>query len=394
MKVSALDESNKPVDWWFIYKVPQLGAGAGTDTATGYEYVYYDATMDANPDRNKRMVVKSPNVLNGGKGALNFTLDSVFKNFKKPAATTGWILYNDEMPPSVKRKDDGEKGHTKGVIAFDTATKSAYWLLHSWPKFAEPGAAHDPTPKYGQTYLCISLDLDTAGKIAAQMANHQEPQVYFPNAANLPKTDPLYALTQPLAPKPPAAADVIDLKSIGGMPFKVIAKNKEWNKDFWNELVGPTLKDDMDDETWIRGPIPPIADSDGIHKTFDIKYINMGALGAHWAWPETHDHAKWGITLHEPWICVGDINRMISQRKRGGGTIAFQNAVLWQALSKAGLLLAPPGISRTQAHALLKQASHPHSEAPPKAKPPAGKKPVTKKSATKKPAAKKRATKR
>ena len=106
MKVSALDESNKPVDWWFIYKVPQLGAGAGTDTATGYEYVYYDATMDANPDRNKRMVVKSPNVLNGGKGALNFTLDSVFKNFKKPAATTGWILYNDEMPPSANRKDD------------------------------------------------------------------------------------------------------------------------------------------------------------------------------------------------------------------------------------------------------------------------------------------------
>jgi hypothetical protein len=95
------------------------------------------------------------------------------------------------------------------------------------------------------------------------------------------------------------------------MPFKLIAKNKEWNKDFWNDLVGPTLKDDMDDETWIRGPIPPIADSDGIHKTFDIKYINLSSLGAHWAWPETHDHAKWGITLHAPWVCVGDILKRI-----------------------------------------------------------------------------------
>jgi deoxyribonuclease-2 len=150
---------------------------------------------------------------------------------------------------------------------------------------------------------------------------------------------------------------VIDLKTIAGMPFKVIAKNREWNQDFWNGLVGPTLKEDMDDETWIRGPIPPIADTDGIHKTFDIKYINLGPLGVHWAWPETHDHAKWGITLQSDWVCVGDINRMISQRKRGGGTIAFQNETLWKALSKTSLVLAPPGHSRTDAHEIIK-ASH------------------------------------
>ncbi len=368
MNISALDEDGKPVDWWFIYKVPQLNPGAGTDKATGYEYVYYDATIDANPDIHKRNVARSPNVLNGGEGALNLTLDSVFKNFENPETTTGWILYNDEMPPGAKRKDDAHKGHTKGVIAFDTSSKSAYWLLHSWPKFAEPGAVNDPTPKYGQTYMCVSLDIDTAGKIAEQMANHQEPQVYFPNAADLPKTDPLYLLTQPLNPNPPAASDIIDLKSVGGMPFKVIAKNKEWDQDFWNDLVGPTLKDDMDDETWIRGPIPPIADSDGIHKTFDIKYINLGPMGLHWAWPETHDHAKWGITVHEPWVCVGDINRMISQRKRGGGTIAFQNRILWQALSKTNLVLAPPGHKRTQALDLIEETHHTVSEAPLKAK--------------------------
>ena len=380
MEISALDENNKPVDWWFIYKVPQLGAGAGTDATTGYEYVYYDATIDKNPDRKERIVAKSPNVLNGGKGALNFTLDSVFKNFKNPTATTGWILYNDEMPPSAKRKDDGEKGHTKGVIAFDTATNTAYWLLHSWPKFAEPGAKNDPTPMYGQTYLCISLSLDAARAIATQMANHQEPQVYLPNTANLPKTDALYALTQSQNLKPLPASDTIDLKSMGGMPFKVIAKNKEWNKDFWNGLVGPELKDDMDDDTWIRGKIPPIADTDGIHKTFDIKYINLGPLGAHLAWPETHDHAKWGITLHAPWVCVGDINRMISQRKRGGGTIAFQNQTLWQALSKSGLLLAPPGKTRTETHHFIeREVGHPDAEAPLKVKPTVRKKTKAKK---------------
>jgi deoxyribonuclease-2 len=371
MRVSALDESGKPVDWWFMYKVPQLAAGANSDSATGYEYVYYDAAIDR---KKGAKVDKSPFRIDQGKGALNETLDSVFKN---PAATTGWVLYNDEMPASAKARDDRNLGHTKGVIAFDTQSKTAYWLLHSWPKFADPVSPDEPTPQYGQTYLCLSLDLATASKIATQMANHQEPQTYLPRPAKLSSADPLAALMRPLQPHPKGDANVINLKTKGGMAFKVIAKNREWDQDFWNGLVGPTLKEDMDVETWIRGKIPPIADTDGIHKTFDVKYINLGALGAHWAWPETHDHAKWGITLHSDWICVGDINRMISQRQRGGGTIAFQNVTLWKALSRTTLLLAPPGMSRTEAIRLI-QATHvdprsgPGKPAGPRPKPTAG----------------------
>jgi deoxyribonuclease-2 len=324
--------------------------------------VYFDA--------NATQVVKSPNRLDQGKGALNLTLNSVFN---KPAPTTGWILYNDEKPADAPGSDDGNLGHTKGVIAFDTKSDSAFWLLHSWPKYADPGVPGMPTPMFGQTFICISLDMATANQIAAQMAIHQEPQTYLPRAATLPRGDALFALTQPLPPAPPPGTSVINCNSRGGLSFKVLAKNREWGKDFWNGFVGPALGADMDVETWIRGPIPPVADTDGIHKTFDIKFINLGPLGAHWAWPETHDHAKWGITTDSDWICVGDINRMISQRKRGGGTIAFQNHVLWQALSKTDLILAPPGHTRDEALQLIK-STQVDSNAPVPAKGPARKK--------------------
>src|SRR5258708_6405027 len=350
MNVTALDESGRPVDWWFMYKVPLLGAGTNNDAATGYEYVYYDSKINTANGK----VDKSAFTSDGGKGALNRTLDSVFKN---PSSTTGWILYNDEGPEGAKIKDDGNLGHTKGVLAFDTSSGTAYWLLTSGPRSADPAAVRDPTPKYGQTYRCLTLDIATASKIAKQMATHQEPQTFLNRMVNVKKTDPLYLLTQKLDPNAPASTDVLKLKTTGGLRFWVIAKNRDWNKDFWNELVGPELGEDMDVETWIRGPIPPIADSDGVHKTFDIKYINLGAMGAHWVWPETHDHAKWGITLKSNWICVGDINRMISQRKRGGGTIAFQNQTLWTGLTKTSFLLAPPGLSRTDAHTVL-EATH------------------------------------
>lgn len=360
MKISALDENGQPVDWWFIYKVPQLSRGANNDAATGYEYIYYDSGLDGAADKTKRKINKSPFTLDSGKGALNQTVEAVFAH---PDATTGWVIYNDEKPEAAGGADDGNLGHTKGVIAWDTASGTAYWLLHSWPKFAEPSPKAEPTPEYGQTYLCLTISIDTARQIAAQMLHHQEPQTYLCRTAGLPASDPLYQLSQPLAPNPPGDSSAIDLKTAAGMPFKVIAKNRGWNKDFWNELVGPTLKSDIDVETWIRGPRPPVADSDGIHKTFDIKYINLGALGAHWAWPETHDHAKWAISVDSDWVCVGDINRMISQRKRGGGTIAFQNTILWQGLSRTSLVLAPPGHTRTDAHALIHSTHKPRVQA-------------------------------
>lgn len=357
MDISALDENGKPVDWWFIYKVPKLSKSADTPSATGYEYVYFDPNLDK--------VVRSGNLLDKGQGALNLTLGAVFD---KPDASTGWVLYNDEKPADAGGgKDDGTLGHTKGVIAFDVATKTAFWLLHSWPKYADPKAAAMPTPMYGQTFLCISLSMDTASKIAAQMANHQEPQVYLPRADMLDKKDPLFALTQKLNANAPGDSDVADYASRAGMPFKVIAKNRNWGKDFWNDLVGPTLKEDMADETWIRGKIPPVLDSDGIHKTFDIKYIDLSHIGAPWAWPETHDHAKWGITQDNNWVCVGDINRMVSQQARGGGTIAFQNEQLWLALSKTDLLVAPPHHTRVEARSLVKSTHPPKANGKPAA---------------------------
>lgn len=357
MKLSALDESGLPVDWWFIYKVPKLGSGiSNSDSATGYEYVYYDSRIDQTGGK----IGRSSNILGDGKGALDRTFASVFGNYPNADDTTGWILYNDEYPESVGKTDVGSFGHTKGVLCYDTSTDTAFWLLHSWPKFADPRETHDPTPMYGQTYLCLSLDVGTARKLASQMNSHQEPQVYYPCVAHgLPESDPLASLTKSVNVDAAADSNVIDLTTRGGVAFKVIAKNRNWNRDFWNELVGPTLGEDLDVESWIRGPIPPIADSDGIHKTFDIKYITMGPLGIHWAWPESQDHAKWGITLKSDWVCVGDINRMISQRKRGGCTIAFQNETLWNALAKTSLVLAPPGHTRNDAHAVIDKAKEP-----------------------------------
>ena len=186
------------------------------------------------------------------------------------------------MPDDADRRNNGNLGHSKGVIAFDVESKSAVWLLPlAWPKYADPDASTTmPTPIYGQTYMCISISLDTAVDLASTMIDHQEPQVYLPHLPPaLPKRSALYRLTQSIDPNAAASSIVTDYKSSKGMPFKVIAKNKKWNDDFWNDLVGPKLREDMDVETWIRGDVPAILDADGVHRTYDIKYIELSAAG-------------------------------------------------------------------------------------------------------------------
>jgi deoxyribonuclease II len=77
-----------------------------------------------------------------------------------------------------------------------------------------------------------------------------------------------------------------------------------------------------------------------------------------YTWSYSRDHAKWaiseedsdrgvrtiqthnGMTLaDEPgtvsdWVCVADMNRMTSQRKRGGGAVCFHEPLLWHGLNQ------------------------------------------------------------
>ena len=338
--ISALNESGKHTDWTFWYKVPKLSGGVNNDSATGFEYAYCDSD-NPTPSRSK------------------YTLDSpdgimavILAQLKQDGA--GYILYNDERPDG--KPDNGSLGHTKGVLCWDVATGTGFWLIHSWPLTPHLQAVAPPTPIYGQTFLCLSLDLISIQQIAAQMMACHEPQVYDFSLPTGTPTQLLQLANGSWEGKHTAELTKVELSTVGGMPFTVIAKNREWNDDFWNDGVGPALGVDLHVETWIRGPIAPVADDDGIHKSFDVKYVNLGPIGVHYAWPETSDHAKWAISADpsKPFVCIGDLNRMISQRKRGGGCVAFQNLALWSALSKTDLIIAPPGMTKAQAHAHVK----------------------------------------
>jgi deoxyribonuclease-2 len=253
------------------------------------------------------------------------------------------------------------------VLAFDMKTNSAFWLVQSTPAFPAAGPYAFPNTGLvnGQTYLCITLaDLKTAGLMAKLMYWAQGPNVYahsqLPKALSVDESVKL----SPDFPTKPAdmkdhaigylahlmnnSVDTMAKEFAQRIPFRskaspksggfmVIAKNKTWGKDFYNDLVGPTLHENIDVETWEHDPTPGPTDSDHVHRVTAMKSVNLAPLGIPISWSEEQDHAKLAIsdkTESNHWICVGDINFTIAQEKRGGGTVAFRCEPLWKSLSE------------------------------------------------------------
>lgn len=345
MTISAIGDNGKAVDWWFMYKV----AGKSTTAAgkkrpalngkpvVGSEYIYFDARTPA-----KGKLVLSPNRLDT-KGALPNTLAQLYGASAAANRNLGWFFYNDENP--IDGKVNGSRGHTKGVLAFDLKSNTAFWLIQSTPKFPLKGKYG--FPKTGmpnaQTLLCISLkDADVAQAIAKQMVVAQQPNVYLaskiPTAlAKSPNDARVKLMQDQVASGNTPVHVIVPFLSRAGTRFMAIAKNRTWGLDFYNDLVGPALHENLEVETWEHDPVPPSADSDKTHKVVDMKAVNLSALGIDLLWPEPDDHAKLAISdkgEKNHFVCVGDINFTIAQRKRGGGTVAFQCEALWQSLYK------------------------------------------------------------
>jgi deoxyribonuclease-2 len=333
--LSAIGDDSTVVDWWFIYKFPKNitpAAGANAPKSQGDEYLYFDNRSSALA--RSRLTVENP------ASALQLTMKQLSDN---PGHSFGCVYYNDEMPDGFGN-GGSNFGHCKGIVAFDMRSDSAIWIMHSVPNFGAPGNSDFPTLLNGQTLLCITLkNVATAESIASQMLTQQGPQTY---GAVLPAgvTDTWQKLVARQYTLSRTAGD-LTFESLAGARFRCFAKSKAWDgvagpdgmtfeKDLWSDLVGPSIHADLAVESWLRGPSFGDTDPDG-ETTTNVTSVDLAPLGIPYAWPSTKDHAKWAAAFKNEgnWVCISDINREITQGKRGGAAICFQNDKLWGGMS-------------------------------------------------------------
>ena len=95
-----------------------------------------------------------------------------------------------------------------------------------------------------------------------------------------------------------------------------VAKSPDYHKDFYESIIIPNYGGHCYAETWIRGHEYYTTDVckmvKAIYWTSDISYTY------------THDHSKYCYS-DKGWIMIGDLNRMTSQEKRGGGGLVIHD---------------------------------------------------------------------
>ncbi len=336
----CLNDEGQSVDWWFIYKVAGKSIVSDGSKAKGTEYVYFDSSFH----QGDKLVLSKYLVSDQNDGALANTLNQIYTAQNDDL---GWFFYNDENP--ITGITNPSRGHTKGVLAFDFKSNTAFWLIHSTPKFALKGAYGYPDTAVGnaQTFLCVTLkDANESLKIAQEMYRGQQPNVYLssavPKSLVNKKEDARVALLQDHVKYGDTPyADVVPFHSAAGTKFLAISKNKHWDTpgddDFYNDLVAVKLNENIEVETWEHGKTPNATDANSSHRVVGDKSVDLKSLNISpsYAWSEENDHAKLAISdksEKHKYVCVGDINFTIAQEKRSGGTVAFLCPPLWKSL--------------------------------------------------------------
>uniref|UniRef100_A0A6A7G6G8 Plancitoxin-1-like n=1 Tax=Hirondellea gigas TaxID=1518452 RepID=A0A6A7G6G8_9CRUS len=351
--ISCRGPDDELVDWFIIGKTPF------TNLMTGRSFVYMD--------NNHIEFVLAETEIDDKLTPFARTLERVYENSEDPEFA--YVMYNDAIPDTITPNDSAKFskfkevpesqtqfnhhrlfGHSKGVLAADPF--SGFWLSHSVPKF--PPRVVDGYSftsngiRYAQQMFCQSFTTMSLADIAAQF-RWNFPQVYDSHLPEFMETL-LPELRQVIDHVPnvtPPGISVIDLTTFGGMKVTNFAKSYIWNQSLYSALISKHLNTNLRVQTWQNGAGGRmISYCQPEYENFveNIVQISLGQDldGNEFLYNSTQDHSKWAISVDSEdsesqsigWVCIGDVNRMESQFKRGGGSTCVYHEEIWKAFSQ------------------------------------------------------------
>jgi len=346
------DESGRDVDWYIVYKMPRL-QDSPAPLNTGFSYAFMTGkSLDGKVQESSKGWTLSKKTTKDADSIFGQTMADLYK------AKTGkyaQIMYNDAPPEEGEGKESSHWAHAKGVIGMNKA--EGFWLIHSIPKFAEV-----PSHKYdypdsgrdnGQTALCISFNVAKEGADVINQLLMMRPNIYLSETtAEVSAVVP--NIQQLLAKKWPKGLDqdIKEITTVKGVNFQSFSRNKDQagkDGDLYSKFIAPALKANLFVETWRRGAGNPLESecktpkkANNINKV-KLTFEKGASVPASTPWEYIKDHAKWAVSQDDgsPFTCIGDINRMESQFKRGGGSVCLNNKDVWNTM-KASIVEVEP----------------------------------------------------
>jgi len=328
-KIGCLDLNGNPVDWFMVYKVPELKDNSNELIREGYGHFY----MDIN---NPKWTLSTVSMYDKNQ-AIGYTLQQMYDS--KSDSNVFYMFYNDEFPNGTWSET---YGHVKGDLLFDD--EYGFWLVHSFPKF--PLTDHYEYAQnaryYGQNALCMSYSYASLRTIGQQLL-FMNPYIYgvqLPSSMATQNPELADAIAGNTITSPPYNRSAT-LTTVGGTSFTDFAKAGGFGIDIY-QWMAAALTTSLDAETWQNngGNLPSYCSG-----KYEVHSIQSILLPGNIAFPDTDDHSKWAVSEDEsyPWTCMGDVNRQTGQLIRGGGMVCLKNDSVWKAFRSTVVSVQPCG---------------------------------------------------
>ena len=230
-----------------------------------------------------------------------------------------WVVYNDEIPNNGDDHFVTKKGHCKGIITWNENRIS--WLCHSVPKFPSfnfDGKSISDIREgeliYGQSFQYMEFEFKPEVISSLLLQLHiMEANIYIHNYD--PNLDSLHTHIHNIPIRTIQISDSITH----------IAKSPKNEIDIYSEHIILKYNYKWQIETWIRG------------HHIEKNYLNSFCSDIHSLifenihYKESQDHSKWAVS-NDIYYFIGDLNRMTSQYKRGGGGFICNDIFITKAL--------------------------------------------------------------
>lgn len=198
---------------------------------------------------------------------------------------------------------------------------------------------------FGQTALCISLNSKDEGSDIINHLKHIRPNIYF-SWTSKDVTRIVPAFKKLLTEYDDSGEESVgEVTTVGSVNFLTFARSGRAAKsgDLYSHMLAPSLDSSLLVETWRRGRGTKLHSDcrNELHvsnvRQMKIRFTEDSEVPDSGVWTYVRDHSKWAISESEDkgYVCIGDINRMESQQKRGGGTVCMRNSSIWRLFRHA-----------------------------------------------------------
>lgn len=231
---------------------------------------------------------------------------------------TNWIVYNDDV--SMFGNNHTTHGHCKGIVTWND--NNIGWLCHSVPNFPRKFTGNsismvEPSELiYGQSfqYIEIPFNKDMLHNIMHHI-NIMDSNIYISNYT--PEYKEYKNMKFPKIYK-------FNLLKIDEDIIH-IAKPHVYTFDIYSDYITKNSSCRWRVETWQRGHLINTVTPNMI----DIKKLKFNDI----TYTSHMDHSKWAVS-NDSYYWIGDLNRMTSQFKRGGGGFICRDIDLTRALNR------------------------------------------------------------